>query len=185
MRQDNRVIGAGEIWFKKEGAGDFTKIGEIQSAKISTNVEKKETFDKSSTMKKIVDMCAKSVNATITFDTRKLNKHNMAMHMLGEEETETFAIGDTLPDGTVATAETTIPVIKAGVNPLIKGAVKFIGDDDGDERPVLVCEYCVITPSGDRELIGEDYVGISFEGAVLVDDEGMLYKEYLIPVSEG
>ena len=103
------------------------------------------------------------------------------MAMQGTVASETFKIGDTLPDNTVATAQTVIPVVKVGDNPIIEGQLRFVGDEDGDKKPVLLVFNAVITPSGDISYITEDFTQLSFEGAVLKTDEGYA-KEYRMEV---
>jgi len=184
MRQGNRVIGAGKIDFKRKGATEWTEIGEVQGASISVSVDKAETYDKSSTIQKIVAMAAVGVSASIKINTRRLNTHNLALYMLGKEDTVTYEIGDTLPDGSIAAEQTVVPRIQAGTDPLIEGSVRFRGDDEGDEMPVTVCEDVVLTPSGDRSLMGDkDYTQIDFDGAILANADGVLYEEYLMPVA--
>jgi hypothetical protein len=108
----------------------------------------------------------------------------MALAMLGTLSTETFAIGDTLPDGTVATAEVIIPVVRGGVVPLIEGKVRIVGVNvTGTANPVLEVPMCVLTPSGDiRDYFASEHVKIAFEGEIL-ESNGEYFKEYFIPKS--
>lgn len=177
-----RYIGGGKLFFTENKVGATeVEIGEVQSATLKVGVETKEAFSKDTTMKKLVEKVATAINATIAFETQITNAHNTAMAMLGTSTTETFAIGDTLPDGTVATAETIVPVIEVGTRPIIEGQLKFVGDEDGAKKPVLLVFNAVITPTGDIGYIVEDFTKLAFEGAVLETDEGYA-KEYRMTV---
>lgn len=177
-----RYIGGGKLFFKENKANSVeVEIGEVQTATLKIGVETKDAFSKDSTMKKLVEKVATAINATITFETQITNAHNTAMAMLGTQGSETFAIGDTLPDGTIATAQTVVPVIEVGTKPIIEGQLKFIGDEDGEKKPVLLVFNAVITPTGDIGYIVEDFSKLTFEGAVLKTDEGYA-KEYRMNV---
>lgn len=184
ITKGGRYIGGGKLLFResKDGAV-FVEIGEVQSATLKIGVETKDAFSKDTTMKKLVEKVATAINATIAFETQITNVHNTAMAMLGSVDSETFAIGDTLPDGTVATSETVIPVIEVGTRPIIEGELKFVGDEDGAKKPVLHIFNAVITPTGDIGYIVEDFSKLSFEGAVLETADGYA-KEYRMKVGE-
>lgn len=183
ITKGNRYIGGGRLYFKanKDGATEV-EIGEVQSATLKVGVETKDAFSKDQTMKKLVEKVAIAINATISFETQITNAHNTAMAMLGSENTETFEIGETLPDGTIATAQTVVPVILVGTKPIIEGQLKFVGDEDGATKPVLLIFNAVITPTGDIGYIVEDFSKLTFEGAVLKTDEGYA-KEYRMTVA--
>ena len=173
ITKGERYIGGGKLFFKENKAGSTeVEIGEVQSATLKIGVETKDAFSKDTTMKKLVEKVATAINATIAFETQITNAHNTAMAMLGSANSETFAIGDTLPDGTVATASTVIPVIEVGTRPIIEGQLKFVGDEDGAKKPVLLVFNAVITPTGDIGYITEDFTKLAFEGAVLKTDQG-------------
>lgn len=177
-----RYIGGGKLFFTENKVGAIeVEIGEVQSASLKIGVETKDAFSKDSTMKKLVEKVATAITATITFETQITNAHNTAMAMLGTSNTETFEIGDTLPDGTTATAQTVVPVIEVGTKPIIEGQLKFVGDEDGAKKPVLVVFNTVITPTGDIGYIVEDFTKLTFEGAVLKTVDGYA-KEYRMVV---
>jgi hypothetical protein len=185
MLQNDRYIGGGKVYFtplENGTLGTEYEIGEVQSASLSFNVTTVDAFNRDQTMKKLVAKVATGVDAVVKLETQITNAKNTAMAMLGTEDSETFAIGDTLPDGTTAAAETTIPVIKAGEKPIIEGQLKFVGDEDGDTKPVLLVFNAVMTPSGDIGYIMDDFSKLSFDGAVLKTDDGYA-KEYRMPIA--
>ncbi|MGE4517318.1 MAG: hypothetical protein AB7D96_10705 [Arcobacteraceae bacterium] len=179
--QGDRYIGGGKLYFTPVGGGAEFEIGEVQEATINTSVEFAEAWSKDSVMAKLVERVAKKIDASGKFSTQKLNLKNTAMFMLGTETTETFEIGETLPDGTTATAQVVIPKITAGNKPVVEGQLKFIGDEDGAKKPVIVIPSVVLTPSGDLPLIVDEFAKLSFDFAILqVDDR--LYDEYTMTV---
>lgn len=184
MLKSDRYIGGGKLFFKpnKVGATEV-ELAEVQDVKFKVNVTTKEAFAKSNVMKVLVAKVATEINSTISFSVQKLNIETVAMAMQGTVTSETFAIGSKLPDNTVATAQTVIPVVKVGDNPIIEGQLRFVGDEDGDKKPVLLVFNAVITPSGDISYITEDFAQLSFEGAVLKTVDGYA-KEYRMTVGE-
>lgn len=182
ITQGDRYIGGGKVFFTPTNGTEF-EVGEIQEATITNSVEFAEAFSKDTVIKKLVERVAKSINASGKFSTQKLNLTNIAMFVLGKEGSDTFEIGDELPDGTTATEQVVIPKITAGDNPVIDGSLKFIGDEDGPKKPVIVVPSVVLTPSGDLPLIVEEFASLSFDFAILETD-GRLYDEYIMDVGE-
>ncbi|MGB7402701.1 MAG: hypothetical protein WA916_08970 [Arcobacter sp.] len=176
----DRYIGGGKIFFTPKD-GEEVEIGEIQEATISTSVEFAEAWSKDTSMAKLVERIAKKVDASGKFSTQKVNLTNTAMFLLGTEATEDFVTGDTLPDGTTATADVTIAKIIAGNKPVVEGELKFIGDEDGAKKPVIVIPSVVLTPSGDLPMIVDEFAKLSFDFAIL-QTGGKLFDEYLMDV---
>lgn len=178
----DRYIGGGKLFFTSSKSGSTRiEIGEVQECTLTMSVETKDAFSKDTVMKKLVEKVATSITSTLKFTTQIRNSNNTAMAMLGATATKTFDIGDTLPNGTVATASTTLNYIKAGAEPIIEGKLEFVGDEDGAKQAVLVVHSAVITPTGDIAYISEDFSQLSFEGAVLETVDGYA-DEYEIEV---
>ena len=173
MMKDGRYLGGGELYWKPNKVGAVErKLAEVQDFTLKPTVDKKEAFSKASIMKTLVAYVVTGYNLTVSFSVQKMDIEVMAMALGGTVSNEVFAIGATLPDMTVATKSTTIPVIRVGSNPLIEGQLRFIGDEDGDQKPVLLIHNSAITTSGDIPMITEDFAKLSFEGAVLKTDKG-------------
>lgn len=177
----DRYIGGGKFYFTPKGGTEF-EIGEIQEAAISHSVEFADAFSKDTVMKALVEKVAKSISASGKFSTQKVNLKNLSMFMLGTETSESFTAGDTLPDGTVATADIVIPKIEAGNKPIVEGSLKFVGDEDGAKKPVIVVPSAVITPNGDLPMIIEEFAKLNFDFAILKTN-GKLYDEYIMDVA--
>ncbi|RBQ28415.1 hypothetical protein [Aliarcobacter vitoriensis] len=182
ITEGQRYIGGGKLFFteNKIGASEI-EIGEIQEASLNVGVETAEAFSKDNTMKKLVEKVPTNITGSLKFTTQKINLNNMAMAMLGTLTDEEFDIGEVLPDGTTATTLTTVPVIKIGEKPIIEGQFRFVGDEDGAFKPVLVVFNAAVTPSGELPYITDNFATLSFEGAVLKTDNGYA-KEYRMKV---
>jgi len=180
-----RYIGGGKILFGKYNGTGYdadVEIGEIQSAKLKVTPKYADASSKDTGVSKKVDKVLTGTDATLSFTTQNVNKANMAMAMLGSETTETFAIGDTLPDGTVATVQEVIPVINGGTLSKVEGKVTIVGVNvSGSDNPVLVVHHAVLTPSGDiRDYFADKHTTVGFDGEILEID-GEYFKEYFIP----
>ena len=180
-----RYIGGGKIYLSLYNGTDYdaeVEIGEVQSANLKITTEEADAFAKDTGIKKKVDKVVTSIDSNLSFTTQNVNKNNMAMGMFGSSETETFAIGDTLPDGTVATEEIIIPVIVGGNNPVIQAKIKIIATNiSGDNNPVLLIHHAFIKANGDvRDYFADKHTTLGFEAEV-VEMNGEYFKEYLIP----
>jgi hypothetical protein len=187
MADIERYVGGGKLYFTPYTNGAYgteREIGEIKEAKLKIAPSYVDAMSRDTGFDKKVDKTLKEIASSLSFTTQNVSKENMALAMLGTLSTETFAIGDTLPDGTVATAEVIIPVVRGGVVPLIEGKVRIVGVNvTGTANPVLEVPMCVLTPSGDiRDYFASEHVKIAFEGEIL-ESNGEYFKEYFIPKS--
>jgi len=179
-----RYIGGGKLFFSKYNGSTYeaeVEIGEIQTATLKITQSYADAYSKDSGLSKKVDKVATTTEASISFTTQNVNKANMAMAMFGTEATETFAIGATLPDGTVATVETVVDVINGATSTKIEGKIKIIGKNiTGTKDPVLVVHHAVVTPSGDvRDYFADKHSIIGFDGEILETADGY-FKEYFL-----
>jgi hypothetical protein len=180
--KDGRYLGGGTLYWKPNKANAVEReLAEVQDFTIKPTTEKKEAFSKANVMKTLVAYVVTGFNVTVSFSIQKFDTEVMAMALGGTVSNEVFAVGATLPDMTVATESTTIPVIKVGASPLIEGQLRFVGDEDGDKKPVMLIHNAAITTSGDIAMISEDFAKLAFEGAVLKTDKGYM-DEYFMTV---
>ncbi len=178
-----RYIGGGKIYFTPKGETDVREFGECQEAKVSISTEVAEAINKDSCMAVKAGKFVKAINATIEFTTQNISIENMALARLGKIEDVEFQTGETLPDGSSASENTTIKCIKAGSNPIIEGSIKFVGDECGDEKPVLIVHNAVLSPSGEFAYIADDVQTLGFSGEVLDTDKGY-FDEYRMEVKK-
>ena len=183
-----RYIGGGKIFLSKYNGTDYdaeVEIGEIQSGLLKISQTYVDALSRDTGIAKKVDKVATSTDATFAFSTQNMNNANLAMAMFGAAaETETFAISDPLPDGTVATEETILPVINAATFSKFEAKIKVVGVNvSGSENPILVIHHAVITPSGDiRDYFADKHSVLSFDAEILEVADGY-FKEYFMPVA--
>jgi len=181
-----RYIGGGKVFLSKFNGTDYedeVEVGEIQSATLKMSQTTTDAMSKDSGISKKVDKVVTATDTTLSFTTQNLDKKNLAMAMFGSDaDTETFAIGDTLPDNTVATEETIVPVIKGASLSKIEAKVKIIGVNvSGDSNPVLLVHHAYLTPSSDiRDYFAEKHATLGFDCEIMETPDGY-FKEYLIP----
>jgi len=177
-----RYMGGGKsYWTPWDGTayGAEVEIGEIKNVSLKLSSTTADATSMDSGIAKKVDKVVTAIDGVTSFTTQNMNKENMAMAMLGELSTETFAIGDDLPDGTVATVETIIPVIIGGVVPKIEGKLRVVSVNvAGTTNPVLEIPMLSLTPSGDiREYFADKHATLGFDGEI-IETDGVFFKEY-------
>jgi|GEM_PF-1409310 len=182
-----RFVGGGKAYYTPfvNGAyGTEYELGEVKEAKLKIAPTYIDAMGKDTGFEKKVKKALKEVTASISLSTQNVNTTNMAMAMIGTVETQSFAIGDILPNGLVATEAIEIPKISAGVQPLFEGRLRIVSINiGGDNDPVLDVPMCVITPSGDvRDYFASEFVNLAFEGEIL-ESNGVYFNEYFIPKS--
>jgi len=180
-----RYIGGGKIFFSKYNGTTYdaeVEIGEIQSATLKVDTTEADAFSKDTGISKKVDKVVTKVDSSLSFTTQNVSKENMAMAMFGSNTTENFLAGDTLPDGTVATADVSIPVILGAENTIIEGSLKFVGvNTTNGANPVLVIKHAYIKPSGDvRDYFADKHATLAFTGEI-AEVNGEYFKEYFMP----
>ena len=184
-----RHLGGGKVFFSSWNGSEYAtevEIGEVQSLNLSIKTTTADATSKDTGLSKKVQKVPTGIDSSLKFVTQNVNKHNMAMAMLGEATTETFAIGDTLPDGTVATEQIIIPVIKGATQPVKEGRLRYVGNNiAGNDNPCLLVHHVSISPSGDvRDYFADKHSTLAFDGEVMEVVPGEYFKEYLIPKAD-
>jgi hypothetical protein len=165
----------GKIYFeriKSDGTYEAElEIGLIQSFEINT--EKSEIELKS---------YANGVGASYAKDTTELlfsatlevadtSPDIMALALFGEKENRTYAIGETLPNGTVvAGADVTLDLVKAGTVTSVSGRLKFVGVAVRGSNSIILHKNVNLSLSGGVAILTtDDYRKLTFDVAILVD----------------
>lgn len=185
LKKDNQIsryIGGGKMYFKPKGGADWREFGEVQEAKVNISAEYAEAINKDNCVFVKAGKFTKSMSGTVELSVQNVSLENLAMARLGKLEDVAFKTGDTLPDSTVATKDITIKCINAGANPIIEGAIKFIGDGCGDQKLILEVPKAVVTPNGDFAYIADEYQTLGFSGEILKDGD-IYFKEYIMDVA--
>lgn len=180
-----RYIGGGRLFFAKWNGSTFeaeVEIGEVSDVKLTIEPEFTKAYSKATGVSKLVETIATDVKTKLSFATQDISKENLAMSMLGAVESEDFVIGDTLPDGTVATQAISIPYIDGGKLTVLEGAFRFVGVNlTGNSNPVLKVVHAAVIPSGDaRDYFAKEHAKLSFTGEPY-EVNGEVFKEYQMP----
>lgn len=172
-----RYIGGGKVFFTPKGESQEYEIGEVLEFNASQDVTTAEAINKDSSMQYTVAKVVTGMKGKIEFKTQNINPKNLAMAFLGTYKDVTIAVGEKLPDGSTAAAETTITEISAGTKPLFLGAIKFVGDRDGDKAPVFEVYEAYISPNGGFNYMSNEFVTLSFSGEIAKTPDKPLWKE--------
>ena len=185
MLKNNRYIGGGKLYFTSEDDGAVElDLGEVKNINFKVETEEAKAYDNSEVLEKLVDVVAIGVTATLTFDTQTINIQNMALATKANLTSETFTDGQELPDGTTVSGDdVVVPVIDMAKKPIIRGKFRFVGDENGDEKPVLLIYSAALKSSSDFGYISKEFQTLSFEGEVLKTATGYA-KEYRMTVPQ-
>lgn len=182
-----RYIGGGRLYFTPyvDGAyGIEVEIGEVKDFSLSITPSTVEAIAQDDGEQVEVEDVVMKVVTELSFSTQNLNKENRTMAYMGVQTTETFDIGDTLPDGTVATESTTIDKITGLENVNLRGKLRCVSApiNNSAEYPVLVVYMGSIRPKSSVGYILTDFAKLDFSGKVIKTDNGW-FDEYLLPVA--
>lgn len=182
-----RLLGGGRLYFERYNGTDYDpkiEIGEVKKATLKVAVTYKEAYVKDDGVQKKVEKVPVETGASFNYTTQNVNVENVAMAMMGIVGTESFDVGDTLPDGSTATEAIDIPVIRGGAETKVEGRLTFVGKNiaSGD-HPVCLMHHVVTTPAGDaRDYYADDFNNVGFENEIIkLDTENELFKEYFMP----
>lgn len=183
----SRYIAGGTLYFTpwENGAyGTEIQIGEVKNFSLKVTAESKEAMAQDTGPELTVEEVVVGQSAEVSWKTQNLNKENRAMAHMGTLTTETFAVGDTLPDGTTATAETTIDKIVGLGKTQLTGRLRMVSApiNASARRPVLIVYRSSVRPSGDTAYIGKDYAALEFAGKAQKTDSGY-FDEYIMDVA--
>jgi hypothetical protein len=182
-----RYVGGGKGYFTPYESGAYgteIEIGELKAVTLSVSADTVDAFSQDTGPEILVEDAITKVDSMVKYTTQNVNKENMASALMGTLTTEVFAISDTLPDGTTATAETTVDKIVGMQKPMLKGKLRIVGEpiNDSAKRPVLIIYMVSVKPTGDSAYIMKDFKTLDFEGKVLLTADGY-FDEYLMDVA--
>lgn len=182
-----RYIAGGRLYFTPYADGTYgteIEIGEVKEFTLQNSVTNVEALSQDTGPETVVEDVVTKTDVQVSFATQNLNPDNRAMAHLGTLTAEVFAIGDTLPDGTTATAETTVDKIVGLGNTKLRGKLRVVSEpiNDATKKPVLVVYLCSVRPSAAGDYIVTDYAQLKFEGKAQKTDSGV-FDEYLMDVA--
>lgn len=170
-----RYLGGGRAYFEKLKAdGTYEtkrEIGEIKGLTMSVKLEKEQAFSEDDGVAELVMELEKKKDISLKFSTQNVDKDNLALALYGTQGVTVYAIGDTLPNGEVAAAETTVPTISIGTSSIIEGRFTFISNAGTDKikRRKWTFHKVSLSMEGDFALMSDKFVTIPLTATVLKD----------------
>lgn len=170
-----RYLGGGRVYFEKLNADgtheEQREIGEIQNLTISVKLEKEQAFSQDDGPAELVMELEKKKDMSLKFATQNVDKNNLALVLYGTSGTNTYAIGETLPNGEVATVETIVPTIQIGTSSIVEGRFVFISNAGTDKikRKKWTFNKVSLSMEGDFALMSDKFVTIPMTATVLKD----------------
>jgi len=183
MPEIKRRIGGGRLSFEKQNAdGTFApaiEIGEAKDVVFKQDTKTTNAMNHDNAIEVVSDVAITDMSATISFKTTNHSPENLAIAMGGTYTTQIFAIGDTLPDFTVALVSTTLNVITGATEALQKGRFTFIESPPGGTvKRVFKIPLALVTSNDSLALMSKEFVELSFNGEVLKLDTEEYFYEY-------
>jgi len=172
LQKDQRLIGGGKLYFERLVDGvlqEKKEIGEVKDFKITANITTAEVEALESAVAETLDSVVIKQDYTLSFTTNQVDKDTLLLALFGKVEQKTYKQGDTLPDGTVAAADTTYNVIQGGIIDGIMGRLTFVADSARGKKKVAVFYKVSLSLNGDLLLQSKDFVTIPFTAKVLKD----------------
>lgn len=182
-----RYVGGGKLYYTpyENGAyGTEIEIGDVKDVYLSVGADTAEAFSQATGPELLVEDAPVAVNSSFKYKTMNVNKENRAMAYMGDLTTETFEIGDTLPDGTTTTAQTVVDKIVGMKKPKRVGKYRVVCEplNSSAKRPVLVVYQASVQPTEDVGYISKEFSTLAFEGKVRSTADGY-FDEYLMDVA--
>jgi len=185
--QIERYLGGGRLYMSLYQADGITldpefEVGEVKEFSLKIDPETKEAMSHDAALVKEVDEVVVSVKGSGSYQTTNISTNNKAIASLGNVTSEVFALAAILPDGTPATAETTITKIEAGKKPMTHARLRFVGAQaTGIKKPVAIIHKASITSDGNIPYQMQDFQSLGFNLKILETTLGF-YNEYLMDV---
>lgn len=171
----------GILYFTPEGGAEF-EIGLVQKVSFSVEATETKVMDKSQSEDRTFDIQAVSSTSKLTYETKDVKKEILAQALRATSSDITYEIGEELPDGSTATAQTVITRLSADPTTRIVGKFRFVSTvATADGTPQLTIPKASVKATGSLELINDDFVSIPFEGEAMLPDtaEKIYYLDYM------
>ena len=188
MAENVTIIPRGKLFFEKYNVADGTyaaaiEIANNKSIKLEETKETKKIPNKTENLSTTAEERVTANDAKITFESHNIDDNTMELATGNAVETTVYAIGDNLPDGTVAAVETTVKSFDGGGTVLLEGRFKFVETVQNKRRRVIEIPHAIVKSTGGFELLGDEFTTLNFEGELKKLDGVALYKTHFIPVA--
>jgi hypothetical protein len=152
---DNYFIGKGYVEFQAEGDTDFVHLGNCPEVEFSPTVDVLDHFSSMAGVRTKDRKVVREKSATLRIVMEELTPYNLGLALMGEVT------------GAVAPATTqTIDIFSLSE---IKGAMRFVGQNDIGARVQYDWPVVSITPTSSINLISEEWGTMEITADVLAD----------------
>ena len=153
---ENLQVGKGIVSFKKEGDADYRDLGNVNSIILTPEVETLEHYTSRAGIKKRDRLVTLQQKATVKMVMEEITANNLAMMVYG----------------TVDEAAMGGPTVEIFGGQELKGALKFVGTNDLGPKITMILDNVSWTPSGDLQMISDEWNNMEVTGAVLPAESG-------------
>ena len=151
----NLQVGKGIVSFKKTGDTDYRDLGNVTSMVITPEVETLEHFSSREGTRKKDLVITLEQGGTVTIVMEEFTAYNLAIMLLG-----------TLDEAAVGG-----PEVEIFASTSVNGALRFVGTNDIGPKITVDLHNVSFTPTGDLEMISDEWNNMEVTGDVLVGTE--------------
>lgn len=152
----NLQVGKGIVSFQQDGTGEFRDLGNVTSLVITPEVDTLEHFSsREGTKKKDVTIVIQQ-KGTVKITMEEFTAKNLAIMVLG-------AVDEAAVGG---------PEVEIFASSSIQGALRFVGTNDVGPKITVNLYNVSFTPSGDLQMISDEWNNMEVTGDVLVAASG-------------
>jgi hypothetical protein len=170
----NFYVGGGTLHFRKEGTVPFVELASVEDVKVNVSAEFAEAYDHSGTTRVLAKKVPKKFDAKISFKTTDTSPAHLAMAVYG-----TLNATATKTDDIAGWTNKSVTQISFGQSLLLEGAFKFVSKNASGAPFMLEVYKATVKPTGDINLQSQDVSELSFEGDVLLTDDGKYADIYM------
>jgi hypothetical protein len=152
----NLQVGKGIVSFQRDRTGAYKDLGNVTSFKVTPSVETLEHFSsREGTRKKDLEIVIEQ-GGEVVMVMEEFTAHNLSLMLMG-----------TYDEGAMGGPEVEILAISE-----ISGALRFVGTNDIGPKVTIDLYNVSFQPSGDLEMISDEWNNMEVTGQLLVAPEG-------------
>ncbi len=168
LNDKDRYIAGGRLYLtekKEDGSYDTeVEIGEIKDLKITPNIDTTECLTQENGLEETADEVIIKQETEFSCTTNEVSTELLRKVLLGEVTTETVVSGSVLPDGTTATADTTVETITPFQKKIFRGKFRFVAEKLNGGSFVIKGNEVSLRIDGDLNLITKEFATIGLKG---------------------
>ena len=152
----NLQVGKGIVSFKRAGDADYRDLGNVTSFAITPENETLEHFSSREGIKKRDVLIVIQQKATVKINMEEFTSKNIALMLYGTVDED--AVGG--------------PEIEIFGTTSVTGALRFVGTNDYGPKMTIDLWNVSFNPTGDLEMISDEWNGMEVTADVLVAADG-------------